>query len=70
MLLPLAAVALNVIVCASCLQALEDAHEGAIILLVSHGDTLSILEATMRGADTRQHRGYAFETAELRRLEA
>lgn len=52
------------------MQRLEQAHEGAAILLVSHGDTLSILEATMRGADVRQHRRFAFDTAELRRLQA
>ncbi|PNW73560.1 hypothetical protein CHLRE_13g564000v5 [Chlamydomonas reinhardtii] len=49
-------------------QRLEQAHSGAVILLVSHGDTLSILQATMLGADTRQHRRFAFETAELRPL--
>ncbi|KAG2423994.1 hypothetical protein HXX76_014820 [Chlamydomonas incerta] len=49
-------------------QRLEQAHSGAVILLVSHGDTLSILQATMLGEDTRQHRRFAFETAELRPL--
>ncbi|KAG2439828.1 hypothetical protein HYH02_010461 [Chlamydomonas schloesseri] len=49
-------------------QRLEEAHSGAVILLVSHGDTLSVLQATMLGADTRQHRRFAFETAELRPL--
>ncbi len=35
---------------------LEARHRGVHILLVSHGDTLSILQATMEGADPRKHR--------------
>ncbi|EFJ51472.1 phosphoglycerate mutase [Volvox carteri f. nagariensis] len=49
-------------------QRLEAEHQGAIIMLVSHGDTLSILQATMLGEDPRLHRRFAFETAELRPL--
>ncbi|MEW5304221.1 MAG: hypothetical protein WDW36_006847 [Sanguina aurantia] len=53
-------------------QRLEDEHQqgGLNILLVSHGDTLSILQATMTGcgAQLGHHRRFAFETAELRRL--
>lgn len=40
------------------LQELEAKHDGIPILLVSHGDTLSILQATMEGVDVRQHRRY------------
>ncbi|PNH10867.1 hypothetical protein TSOC_002406 [Tetrabaena socialis] len=50
-------------------QRLEsELQAGSVVLLVSHGDTLSILQAAMSGADTRQHRRFAFETAELRQL--
>ncbi len=49
-------------------QRLDAEHQGAIVLLVSHGDTLSILQATMLDEDTRQHRRFAFDTAELRPL--
>mmetsp|Transcript_8479 Transcript_8479/g.18141 ORF Transcript_8479/g.18141 Transcript_8479/m.18141 type:complete len:215 (+) Transcript_8479:126-770(+) len=49
-------------------QVLEGRHHGAHILLVAHGDTLSILQATMEGRDLRQHRECAFETAELKKL--
>ncbi|KXZ51152.1 hypothetical protein GPECTOR_13g639 [Gonium pectorale] len=51
-------------------QRLEAEHKGAVILLVSHGDTLSILQSTMLGQDTRHHRRFAFNTAELRPLHA
>lgn len=37
-------------------------------LQVAHGDTHSILQATMEGADTKQHRRFAFSTGELRLL--
>jgi broad specificity phosphatase PhoE len=38
------------------------------VLLVAHGDTLSIATAVARGADLGQHRAHAQETGELRRL--
>ena len=38
------------------------------ILLVAHGDTLSIATAVAKGADLGQHRAHAQETGELRRL--
>lgn len=51
---------------------LEQEHcaGGANILLVSHGDTLSILQATMQGPEEAlgHHRRFGFETAELRQL--
>lgn len=43
---------------------------GTIVLLVSHGDTLSITQAAMTDGDVQHHRRFAFETAELRRLPA
>ncbi|KAI8475590.1 MAG: phosphoglycerate mutase [Monoraphidium minutum] len=50
------------------LQELEARHEGCAILLVSHGDTLSITQAAAGGTDLRGHRGFGMGTAELRRL--
>ncbi|KAG2498418.1 hypothetical protein HYH03_003676 [Edaphochlamys debaryana] len=47
---------------------LEASHQGCVVLLVSHGDSLSIMQSTMLGADTRHHRRFAFDTAELRPL--
>lgn len=41
---------------------------GAHILLVSHGDTLSILESIVKGGDLKEHRAYGSVTGELRRL--
>ena len=38
------------------------------VLLVAHGDTLSIATAVAKGADLGQHRAHAQETGELRRL--
>ncbi|GAX76695.1 hypothetical protein CEUSTIGMA_g4141.t1 [Chlamydomonas eustigma] len=52
----------------SLFKELESRHDGVHILLVGHGDTLSILQATMEGADIREHRKYAFKTGELRLL--
>ncbi|GLI66199.1 hypothetical protein VaNZ11_009898 [Volvox africanus] len=49
-------------------ERLEDEHKDAVILLVSHGDTLSIMQTTILGEDTKQHRRFAFDTAELRPL--
>jgi hypothetical protein len=37
-------------------------------LLVTHGDVASILLCAADGGDLRSHRGYALQTAELRRL--
>lgn len=51
-------------------QELESRHEGAHLLLVSHGDTLSIGMAAMEGADIKQHIKYQFENAELKRVGA
>jgi broad specificity phosphatase PhoE len=50
------------------LQELEQQHEGQHILLVSHGDTLSILQATFHGTALAQHRQYGLGTAELKQL--
>lgn len=49
-------------------QELEQQHEGQHVLLVSHGDTLSILQATFHGTDLAQHRQYGLGTAELKQL--
>lgn len=50
------------------MQELEQQHEGQHVLLVSHGDTLSILQATFHGTDLAQHRQYGLGTAELKQL--
>lgn len=47
---------------------LEAAHAGRNILLVAHGDTLSIATATAVGGGLAGHRAHAQETGELRRL--
>lgn len=49
-------------------QELETAHVQQHVVLVSHGDTLSILQATYHGVPLSQHRRYGLGTAELRRL--
>lgn len=54
--------------CCVLLQELEQQHEGRHILLVSHGDTLSILQATFYGTPFTQHRQYGLGTAELKLL--
>jgi broad specificity phosphatase PhoE len=50
------------------LQELEQQHQGQHVLLVSHGDTLSILQASYYGSPLTQHRQYGLATAELRCL--
>jgi broad specificity phosphatase PhoE len=47
---------------------LEARHSGRAVLLVSHGDTLSITQAAAGGGDLRAHRQHGLGTAELRRL--
>ena len=47
---------------------LEGAHWGDTILLVSHGDTLSILMATVKGLPLLEHRRFGLGTGELRLL--
>jgi broad specificity phosphatase PhoE len=51
-----------------CQQELEQQHQGQHILLVSHGDTLSILQATFHGTPLTHHRQYGLATAELKCL--
>eukprot|EP00775_Hariotina_reticulata_P007761 gene7761-7960_t len=51
-------------------QELESRHSGEHILLVSHGDTLSVLQATFYASPLTQHRHYGLATAELRQLGA
>lgn len=51
-----------------CAQEVDAAHQGRHILLVSHGDTLSILQALVAGVPLGQHRQYGLGTAELKRL--
>jgi broad specificity phosphatase PhoE len=53
---------------ASGVQELESQYSGQHILLVSHGDTLSVLQATFYGSPLTQHRQYGLATAELRKL--
>jgi len=49
--------------------ALERAHHGAVVLLVSHGDPLNILQAGFRRLAPAQHRSLPpLATAEIRRL--
>lgn len=50
------------------LQELEQQHDGQHILLVSHGDTLSVLQATFYGTPLTHHRQYGLGTAELKQL--
>lgn len=48
---------------------LDSEHAGRDILLVSHGDTLQILQAGLAGVDPARHRGLPhLSTAEIRRL--
>ncbi|GBF93029.1 hypothetical protein Rsub_05640 [Raphidocelis subcapitata] len=53
---------------AALLEELERRHSGRAVLLVSHGDTLSITQAAVGGGDLRAHRQHGLGTAELRRL--
>lgn len=39
-----------------------------VVVLVSHGDTLSILQTAATGGDLREHRKFGLETAELKRV--
>jgi len=52
------------------LAGLEAEHAGRTLLLVSHGDLLSILVAAALGSPLREHRRHAFRPGELRRLAA
>jgi glucosyl-3-phosphoglycerate phosphatase len=48
---------------------LDKQHAGRDILLVSHGDTLQILQAGLAGIDPARHRGLPhLRTAEIRQL--
>ena len=48
---------------------LDDEHAGRDILLVSHGDTLQILQAGLAGIDPARHRSLPhLRTAEIRQL--
>ena len=49
---------------------LEQRFSGRDILLVSHGDTLQILQAGFRGMSPARHRGLPhLDTAEIRRID-
>lgn len=50
------------------LHQLEARHQGDDVVLVAHGDTLSILWAVFRGTPLRCHRDVALQTGELRQL--
>ena len=58
--------------CLGFINQLEEKHRGQqlAILLVSHGDTLSILESSLLGMDIRRHRDRAYGTGELRHLQS
>lgn len=49
----------------SLIQELDQSHSGCTILLVAHGDTLSILTATTKGTKLNNHRIWGLETAEI-----
>ena len=52
----------------SLFSSIEAAHKGRNILLVSHGDTLSILWATAKGLPLNEHRKHGLNTGELMAL--
>jgi broad specificity phosphatase PhoE len=49
---------------------LEDAHEGCHVLLVSHGDALSILASVLLGTDLRAHRQHGLPNCGVLRVPA
>ncbi|WP_372806282.1 histidine phosphatase family protein [Pontiella sp.] len=50
-------------------EAMEEAHSGRQIILVSHGDPLMLLNTAFEGMDSRSHRSLPyFKTAGWRRL--
>eukprot|EP00884_Botryococcus_braunii_P011373 jgi/Botrbrau1/20236/Bobra.31_1s0029.1 len=51
-------------------ERLEQQHTGQTIVLVSHGDVLSILWATIHGLPLNNHRKYGMETGEVRQLKS
>ena len=55
---------------AGAVRRVEGAREGHVVLLVSHGDCLQILQTAFAGVDVSAHRSLPhLETCELRRLE-
>ena len=55
---------------AGAVRRVEGAREGHVVLLVSHGDCLQILQTAFAGVDVARHRSLPhLETCELRRLE-
>lgn len=50
-------------------ERLEQCHQGCRIVLVSHGDTLSILWAVFTGGSLLTNRQHGLVTGELRRLD-
>ena len=50
------------------LRRLETSHQGRHVLLVSHGDTLSIFAAVALGLDLKINRTYGLETGQLLKL--
>lgn len=50
------------------IERLETLHSAKEILLIAHGDTLSIFWAFMRGRPLGSHREVALQTGELRRF--
>lgn len=52
----------------SLLERLENAHQGTTVLLVAHGDTLSILTAVAHKTPLGEHSQTMMQTGELRQL--
>ena len=50
------------------LRRIETSHESKNVLLVSHGDTLSIFAAVALGLDLKMNRRYGLDTGQLSRL--
>eukprot|EP00803_Ostreobium_quekettii_P008813 evm.model.scf_1772.2 EVM.evm.TU.scf_1772.2 scf_1772:5839-7036(-) len=50
------------------MEMLEREHEGCAVVLVAHGDTLSILQAVVNGSELGRHTQYGMKNCEIRRL--
>lgn len=50
------------------IQQTETEHTGKTVLLVSHGDTLSILMAVAKGTPLSENRLYGLQTGELQEM--
>ena len=50
------------------LSHIESSHRGSEVLLVSHGDTLSIFTAVALGLDLKANRRYGLDTGQILQL--